>query len=150
MKKRPIPISIIAISQGIILPVFIGHNLIVWGFNLSILLNNITLMIYIILASFGLWKGKEWGWWLTNIYYIHLLLGMIISIIKILFIVPNQYKEMEISLFNAFSPYGIIALALGILIPFYLFRKSILNYFEIRNVKYKLLIITIIALVWLP
>lgn len=124
------------------------YNLIVWGFILSILLMNISLLAFILLASFGLWKGKEWGWWLTNIYFIQMLFGMIISTIKLLYFVPKQYEGIEIGISNMFSLSGILAIIFGLLIPFYLFRKNTLDYFKINNYKLKLLIITIVAVIW--
>lgn len=151
MKNRPIPLSIIAISQGIIATVWIGFytiDIILLGFNLYSLLYNISLLAFILLASFGLWKAKEWGWWLTNIYYIKILFGMVISIINSLYFVPKYYEGIENVMSNVFSPSAIIVIILGLLIPFYLFRKTVLDYFKIRNFKFKLAIIIIIALIW--
>lgn len=148
LKNRPISISIIAISQGIIASVYILYNLIVWGFNLYILLMNIALLAFILLASFWLWKGREWGWWLTNIYYFKMLFGMIVSTVNLLYFIPRKYEHIEVGITNTISTLGTTALTFGLLIPILLLRRNILNYFKISNYKSKFLLIMIIAIIW--
>ena len=148
MNRRPIIISAIAITQGIIASVFVLYNLIVWGFNLHIFLLNISLLTFILLASIGMWKAKEWGWWLTNIYYIQIIFNIVMSTINYLYFVPRQYEEIDLGISNLVSPAGILAMIIGLMIPYYLCRKSTLDYFNIQNDKIKLIIITIIAFIW--
>ncbi|ADU32205.1 hypothetical protein [Evansella cellulosilytica] len=148
MKNRPILISIIAITQAVIASVFILYNQFVWTFHLTAFLMNISLLTLILLASFGLWKAKQWGWWLTNIYYIQVLFNTVISTINYLYIVPRQFEGIEVDISNMLSPVMILTIIIGLFIPFYLFRKTTLHYFNINNDKTKLILITIIAFIW--
>lgn len=147
MKNRPILISLIA-SQGVIVSVFILYSMITWSFDLNILMMNITLLVFILLASFGLWKGREWGWWLTNIYYLNILFGMIVSTINFIYFIPRKYEDFEVGLTTIISPLGTVALIVGLLIPILLFRKNSLDYFNIKKHKLKLILIILIAIAW--
>lgn len=141
-------IKIFAILQGVIATIYISYYTIGYSIYIFPFIMNSLLLLYILLASFGLWKGKEFGWWLTNIYYMKIITGMVISVIKSYYFQLETVGEIVVSFYSLISFRSSALTILGVIIVVYMFRRSTLNYFNVTNVKMKFILILIIAILW--